>query len=411
MNLKQSLKALTIGISAVLVSACQPEASPQAAAPAAPQVNVAQVIHEQITEWDEFTGRLQAPEQVTLIPRVSGYIDKVHFQEGAAVTQGDVLFEIDGKVFSAEVSRLEAELTSAQSAQHLAKNDFSRANKLFKQKAVSEELIDTRRANMHQAAAAVASVEAALTQSKLNLAYTQVTAPISGRVSYAEATAGNYVTAGQTVLTNIVSTSHMYAYFDVDEQTYLKYARLTAQDKRQDPRSGENPVLMALANEAKFHHQGTIDFVDNKIDQRTGTIRVRAKFANDQGQLIPGLFARLRIAGSSAYQGILVDDKAIGTDLNNKFVLVVKDDNSLEYRGVQLGEKLHGMRIITSGLKSGETIVVNSLQRVRPNMTIEPMPTPMANAQQLEAIKQAKAIFNQAPLTASTAEQAAASQG
>ncbi|AZG71411.1 efflux RND transporter periplasmic adaptor subunit [Shewanella livingstonensis] len=407
---KSIQSTLLVSLTALLLVACgQAPAQQQAGAPAAPEVSVANVIHERITEWDQFTGRLQAPEKVTLVPRVSGYIESVNFKEGALVNKGDVLFTIDSNVFTAEVERLQAELTSAQSANQLAKNDFDRANKLFSQQAVSEELIDTRRSNMHQTAAAVASVKAALTSAKLNLEYTQVTAPITGRVSYANETAGNYVTAGQTQLTSLVSIENMYAYFDIDEQTYLKYASLSGENKRQDPRSGNNTVLMALANETEFTYQGVIDFVDNAVNQQTGTIRVRATFANPENMLMPGLFARISIAGSASYQGILIDDKAIFTDLNNKYVLVVNDENTLEYRSITLGEKIHGLRIVTAGLQPDEKIVVNSLQKVRPSVTITPKLTEMAESSQIEALHQAQLLLDNQPLTAQIADEA--SQG
>ncbi|MGX9462798.1 efflux RND transporter periplasmic adaptor subunit [Shewanella sp. A14] len=411
MNTFKSIQTtLLVSLVALLLVACgQQPAQQKASAPAAPEVSVANVLHERITEWDQFTGRLQAPQKVTLVPRVSGYIESVNFKEGALVNKGDVLFTIDSKVFAAEAERLEAELTSAMSANQLAKNDYDRANKLFSQQAVSEELIDTRRSNMHQTAAAVASVKAALTRAKLNVEYTHVTAPISGRVSYANETAGNYVTAGQTQLTSLVSTSNMYAYFDIDEQTYLKYASLSVENKRQDPRSGNNTVLMALANESEFSYQGVIDFVDNAVNQQTGTIRVRASFSNPENRLLPGLFARISIAGSASYDGILIDDKAIFTDLNNKYVLVVNEQNTLEYRGVTLGEKIHGLRIITAGLQPDDQIVVNSLQKVRPSVTITPKLTDMADSSQIEALHQAQLLFDNQPLTAQVADDA--SQG
>ncbi|PKG79279.1 efflux transporter periplasmic adaptor subunit [Shewanella sp. Actino-trap-3] len=400
---------LLVSLTALLLVACGEQPAQQANTSAAPKVDVANVLYERITEWDQFTGRLQAPEKVTLVPRVSGYIESINFKEGALVQKGDVLFTIDSSVFIAEYERLKAELTSAISANQLAKNDYARANKLFYQQAVSEELIDTRRSTMHQTAAAVASVNAALTRAQLNVEYTHVTAPITGRVSYANETAGNFVTAGQTHLTSLVSTSHMYAYFDIDEQSYLKYAALSFENKRQNPRLGNNAVVMALANETSFNHQGVIDFVDNAVNQQTGTIRVRANFANQDNQLLPGLFARISIAGSESYQRILIDDKAIMTDLSNKFVLVVSDKNILEYRGVSLGAKLHGLRIITAGLSPNDTIVVNSLQKVRPNVTIEPNQTDMAGDGQLEALHQAQQILDNQPLTAHVADDA--SQG
>lgn len=384
-------------VTALVLTACgSAETSPQAQQPPTPKVSVANVLNESVTEWDEFTGRLEAPEQVTLIPRVSGYINSVNFNEGALVQKGDILFQIDADIFAAEVQRLKANLVSATAAQKLAKNDYDRAYKLYKKKAVSEELLDTRQANMHQTIAEVASVKAALVRAELDLAYTKVKAPISGRVSYANVTTGNYVTAGQTELTSLVSTAHMYAYFDIDEQTYLKYVQLTASNQRNDQRAGDNPVFMALANEADFSHSGVIDFVDNAINRTTGTIRVRARFANLNNDLLPGLFTRIRIAGSGTYKGILIDDKAIGTDLSNKFVLVVGEANKLEYRGVTLGEKVQGLRIIKGGLKAHERIVVNGLQKVRPNMVVAPVIVPMATEDNLSALRHDQAVLEQA---------------
>ncbi|MGI2196984.1 efflux RND transporter periplasmic adaptor subunit [Shewanella baltica] len=395
-------------VAAFVLSACGEQTAQQGPAPSAPMVDVAQVLHERVTEWDEFTGRLQAPESVTLIPRVSGYIDSVNFKEGALVKKGDVLFRIDPSVFEVEVARLKADLASALSAEQLATNDFERAHKLFDQKAVSAELLDTRESNKRQTAAAVASVKAALMRAELDLAYTQVQAPIDGRVSYANVTAGNYVTAGQSVLTSLVSTASMYAYFDVDEQTYLKYVKLTAEKKRNDPRAGDNPVYMALANERDYQHIGMVDFVDNAMDKQTGTIRVRASFDNEDNSLLPGLFARLRTAGSGAYEGILIDDKAVGTDLNNKFVLVVGADGLVEYRGVTLGEKVQGLRIVTQGLMAEDKIVVNGMQRVRPKMQIDPHMVEMVDSDKLEALRQAQLLLdkNQDTLTAQAVETA-----
>ncbi|MCS6229456.1 efflux RND transporter periplasmic adaptor subunit [Shewanella baltica] len=395
-------------VAAFVLSACGEQTAQQGPAPSAPMVDVAQVLHERVTEWDEFTGRLQAPESVILIPRVSGYIDSVNFKEGALVKKGDVLFRIDPSVFEVEVARLKADLASALSAEQLATNDFERAHKLFDQKAVSAELLDTRESNKRQTAAAVASVKAALMRAELDLAYTQVQAPIDGRVSYANVTAGNYVTAGQSVLTSLVSTASMYAYFDVDEQTYLKYVKLTAEKKRNDPRAGDNPVYMALANERDYQHIGMVDFVDNAMDKQTGTIRVRASFDNEDNSLLPGLFARLRTAGSGAYEGILIDDKAVGTDLNNKFVLVVGADGLVEYRGVTLGEKVQGLRIVTQGLMAEDKIVVNGMQRVRPKMQIDPHMVEMVDSDKLEALRQAQLILdkNQDTLTAQAVETA-----
>jgi membrane fusion protein, multidrug efflux system len=383
-------------IAAIVLSACgNPEAANQAEAPPAPEVSVAQVVSERITEWDEFTGRLQAPETVNLMPRVSGYIDKVHFTEGALVNKGDLLVQIDPKPFAAEVARLKAELQSAQSALALAENEYQRAEKLSVARAISAELLDTRLASKQQTAANVASVKAALHRAELDLSYTRITAPISGRVSYALITAGNYVNAGQSHLTSLVSTDKMYAYFDVDEQSYLKYLRLSENGKRADTRDATaNPVYMALANDSDYQHMGNIDFVDNSVNQQTGTIRIRATFANNDNSLLPGLFARIKLVGSDSYQGILIDEKAIGTDLNNKYVLLVNAENQLEYRAVKLGEKVNGLRIVREGLSANDKIVVNGLQRVMPNIQIAPKQVDMATKEQLAGLRKAQQLLD-----------------
>lgn len=397
MSAKNTVRTFMLGsIAALVLAACgNPEAASQAQAPAAPQVSVAQVVYERITEWDEFTGRLQAPQTVNLVPRVSGYIEQVHFSEGSLVRQGDLLVQIDPRPFAAEVARLQAELQSAKSAAVLAENDYQRAEKLSSQRAISAEVLDSRLSRKQQTAAAVASVKAALERAELDLSYTRITAPISGRVSYAQVTSGNYVNAGQSQLTSLVSTDKMYAYFDVDEQSYLKYARLTEAGKRADTRdAAANPVYMALADDARYSHIGSIDFVDNSLNQATGTIRVRASFANSDNRLLPGLFARIKLVGSASYDGVLIDEKAVGTDLNNKYVLVVNADNQLEYRAVTLGEKVNGLRIVREGLSAQDRIVVNGLQRVMPNMQIEPKLVKMASAEQLTALRYEQAVLD-----------------
>ncbi|MEH6447413.1 MAG: efflux RND transporter periplasmic adaptor subunit [Oleispira sp.] len=386
MQLNRTFKVGLLMGSLSLLSAC---GEPSALAPQqmAPAVSVAEVIHQRITEWDEFTGRLEAPESVSLRPRISGYIDSIGFKEGAIVKAGQPLFYIDDRSYKAEVRRLEAELADVNSQLKLANSTFVRANELTEKNAISVELFDSRAADLEQAKARLRSTSAALEIAKLNLSYTKVTAPITGRVSRAQITAGNLVSAGQTELTTIVSVNQVYAYFDADEQTYLKYIKLAQEGTRPSSREVKNPVYMGLANESGFPHEGYIDFVDNQVNPATGTIRGRAVFENPKGNFIPGLFTRIKLIGSASYDGILIDDKAIATDLSNKYVLVLDSENKAQYRAITLGEKLNGLRIVKSGLTAEDSIVVNGLQRVRPGAQVAPEVVPMAQADELKNLQ------------------------
>jgi multidrug efflux system membrane fusion protein len=364
----------------------------------APQVAVASVVHERISEWDEFTGRLQAAQTVALKPRVSGYIQKVLFTEGALVEEGDLLIQLDPAPFQSEVTRLRAKLGSAQAAARLARSNLERAEQLSGQEAISAEILDSRRAVREQAGAQVRSATAALRKAQLDLSYTRITAPISGRVSYALITAGNFVSAGQTQLTSLVSLDKMHAYFEVDEQRYWKLTQQEAANQWTQGANGQaNPVYMSLQNETNEYYLGYIDFVDNSVNQATGTIKLRATFDNTERNLIPGLYAHIKLHSSEAYHGILIDDKAIGTDLNNKYVLV-SNDEVLEYRAVSLGDKIHGLRIVKQGLKANEKIVVNGLQRVRAKMRISAKMVDMVNAETLSQLRNEQQLVEQSSL-------------
>lgn len=392
----------------VLLSACKPE--PQGQPPSAPPVSVAEVIYQTITEWDEFTGRLQAPESVELRPRVAGYIEQILFEEGALVEAGTPLVTIDSRSFKAEVSRLQASLANARSQLALAESEYQRAKALSAKKAISDEVVDNRLAQLRRASAELKSVNAALDVANLNLDFATVKAPIDGRVSNARVTKGNYVAAGDTLLTSIVSTDKIYAYFDADEATYLKYIKQVQAGSRPSADEVKNPVYMALAGENDFPHQGHIDFVDNQVNPSTGTIRGRAVFDNEDGVFLPGLFARLRVIGSASYEAILIDDKAVGTDLSKKFVLLLDENNVAQYREVVLGETVGGLRIVHSGLKSGDKIVVNGLQRVRPGSPVMPEEVKMASEevlQKLQAVQQrVDKVVNQQQVSNRAAEPA-----
>ncbi|MEB0077691.1 efflux RND transporter periplasmic adaptor subunit [Pseudomonas sp. CCI3.2] len=371
-----------------------------AQAPGAPKVTVAQVLEQPITEWDEVTGRLEAPETVEVRPRVSGQIDSVAFVDGALVKKGDLLFQIDPRPFEHEVHRLEAQLQQTRATLTRTGNEAQRGQRLLSSNAISAELADTRTTSAQEAKAGVDAVQAQLDLARLNLSFTRVIAPITGRVSRAEITAGNIVTADVTALTSVVSTDKVYAYFDADERVFLKYGQLSRQGKR----GQTTPVYMGLSNEEGNTHVGQMNFVDNQVNPKTGTIRGRAVFDNRDGQYTPGLYARLKLVGSPTYSGTLISDEAVGTDLGKKFVLVVDKDNKVAYRSVELGPKLEGLRIVRSGLQKDERIVISGLQRVRPGAPIDPQVAPMASpeviailAQQRQALEASNQPAAQSP--------------
>jgi RND family efflux transporter MFP subunit len=340
---------------------------------------VAQVQQREVTEWDEFTGRLEAVDQVEIRPRVSGYIKRVAFDEGKEVKKGEVLFEIDPRPYQADLARAEAELERARSAAALAKSEVQRAGKLVDVQAISREEFDSRTSAEAQGGATVRAAEAAVETARLNLEWTRVRSPIGGRVSNALVTAGNLVQAGPpagAVLTTVVSVDSMYLYFDSDEQTYLRYAS-EAKSAGTNWRTVRLPVYLGLANESGFPHEGRLDFVDNQVDPNTGTIRTRAVFSNRSRTLTPGLFARVKLVGNQKTNALLVRDAAIGTDQDRKFVLVVGPGDTLAYRPIVPGRLTDGLRIVTSGLKAGDRVVVNGLMRVRPGMKVAPTLTAM----------------------------------
>ncbi|MBI2380522.1 MAG: efflux RND transporter periplasmic adaptor subunit [Gammaproteobacteria bacterium] len=372
---------------AALLSACGQGTPGAAQAPAAPQVSVAEVISQPLNEWDEFTGRLEAPQTVEVRPRVSGYVERVAFTEGALVAKGELLFQIDARPFEAEVKRLEGELRRAQARAALTRSERERGARLKAKHAISAEDFDARASAAAEADAGVAATAAALEAAKLNLGFTRITAPIDGRVSNARITEGNLVTAGSSLLTTVVSTDKVYAYFDADESVYLKYAQLAREGRRPSSREHKNPIYLGLANEPGHPHLGHVDFVDNRVNPATGTIRGRAVFDNADGAFTPGLFARLKLVASETYEGVLINERAVATDLSNKFVLVLDKDGKAQYRPVTLGPKLDGLRIVKAGLKAGERIVVNGLQRVRPGMGVTPKPVSMAEPAQLDRLQ------------------------
>jgi multidrug efflux system membrane fusion protein len=341
--------------------------APAQAAPMAPEVDVAAVVDKTVTDWQEYSGRLEAVDKVDVRPLVSGTIVSVNFKDGSLVKKGDVLFVIDPRPYAAEVDRAQAQLAAAKARNGYAQSDWQRAQRLIEDNAIAKRDFDEKKNAAVEAAANVQAAEAALETARINLGYTKIVAPVSGRVSRAEVTLGNVVSvgAGTPPLTTLVSVSPIYASFDVDEQTYLKYIGRA--------RTGTQvPVELGLADEAGYSRTGTVASVDNRLDTASSTIRVRARFDNPDGTLVPGLYARIKVGGGAPHRALLVDEAAIGTDQDKKFVLVVDAQDRVAYRPVSLGA-LHGnLRVITAGLASGDRIVVHGIQRVRPGATVRP---------------------------------------
>lgn len=339
------------------------------AAPAAAPVSAAVVVQKPVAETQEFSGRLEAVEHVEIRPRVSGYITAVDFTPGAEVKKGQLLFVIDPRPYQAEAERAEAAAKSARAKAELARLELTRDERLLGDKAIAQREYDASASSQKQLDADARAAEAQAEAARLNLAYTRVTAPIDGRVSKAEITLGNLVDAS-AVLTSIVSLDRIYASFDGDEETYL---RVSGQ-----AHDGQTvPVQVGLANEDGFPHQGKLEFVDNQLDTRTGSVRMRALFANRDRTMAPGLFARVQIGGGDKHEALLITDRAVGTDQSHKYVFVVGADGKAEYRTVGLGPVVDGLRVVRTGLKPGEKIVVDGLQRVRPGAPVAAQVVPM----------------------------------
>src|SRR5258705_12120187 len=347
--------------------------------PQPPTVSVVQPVAREVVEWDEYIGRLESPETVEVRARVSGYLDKVHFKEGKPVKAGDLLFTIDRRPYKADLDRAAADYERAQSQTELARNDADRAQKLIQTKAISTEDFDTKVKNYAAAQAAERSARATLDLAKLNYEFTEIRAPIDGRISRALVTQGNLISggvsgAGATLLTTIVSLDPLYLYGDADERAILKYIRLSKEGKRVSARDQEIPAEMGLADETGFPHMGHMDFVDNRVDPNTGTLRARGVFTNSDHSLSPGFFARLRIPGSGKYPALLIPDRALGSDQSQKFVYVVNAEKKVEFRPVKIGPVVDGLCVVKEGLKSGEQVIVEGLMRVRPGVTVDPKP-------------------------------------
>ena len=346
------------------LTGCTPEADAQGGPPQAMPVSVAPAVQRSVNDSEEFSGRLEAIDYVELRPRVSGTIDKVHFVDGAIVRKGELLFTIDPRPFEAELSRAQSQLASVKTKFELAQSQLARARTLLESQAASKEEVDQLSSGSRTSQADIQGAEAALRVARLNLEYTQVRAPIGGRASRANITAGNLVNE-QSVLTTIAGIDRVYAYFDGSEQTFLRLKAASANSKAPKVRLG-------LANEQGFPHAGQVDFVDNRLNPQTGAIRLRASFDNAKGQFTPGLSAKLRMEDTTTYDAVLVPDRAIGTDQTKKFVYVVAANGQPQFREVRPGALIDGMRVVQGGVKAGEHVVVDGLQRIMPGMPVTP---------------------------------------
>jgi membrane fusion protein, multidrug efflux system len=365
----------SLALLAVALAGCGQSQPPQAAA-AAPPVTVAQPVKRTVTDWDEFTGRFEAVEEVQVKARVGGFVTNVEFKDGDMVRAGDLLYLIDARPFEAVAAQADGQLADARAKAELAKRDLDRGLNLVQTSAVSEQVVDQRRQALQAAHAAEIIAEGALKAAKLNIEFTHVMAPITGRVSRHLVSVGNLVSGSDngtsTLLTSIVSLDPIYIYFDVDEPTYLKNNKLWFEGKRPSSRDTPNPVQVALTGETKPSHEGKMDFVDNRLDVSTGTLRSRALIPNKDLSILPGLFGRVRLIGSSPYEAFLIPDTAIATDQSRKIVFVVKDDNTVEAKSVVLGPLDEGLRVIREGLQAEDKVIIDGIQRARVGAKVTP---------------------------------------
>jgi len=368
---------ITVGILSIFLTAggCKKNAAPrQAALP----VNVVTVIEKEVNEWDEFTGRLDPVESVEIRPRVSGYITEIHFEAGAIVKKGDLLYVIDPRPYQADFDRAKAEVDRMDAQLKLSQIELNRAKELRDKNTISASEFDQKAATYQGAAAAKSSAEAAKNSAALNLEFTQIKSPVDGRVSDQRITVGNLVQPGagaESVLTTVVSIDPIYAKVDADENAILKYVKLAEEGKRVSARTAKIPAWVELGNETDFPHEGYVDFVDNRLDPSTGTVRARMVLKNWNPSLItPGFFVRVRVAGATPYRAALVADRVISSQQGLKFAFVVKSDNTIERRNLETGSLFEGKRIVKNGLKDGEKVVSTRLQLLQAGMKVQPIP-------------------------------------
>jgi RND family efflux transporter MFP subunit len=360
---------LLFATSLALIS-CNKQAPPPESQP--PPVTIAKPVQKEIIEWDYYTGRTAAVENVNITPRVSGYIDNVSFRAGDRVNKGDLLFVIDPRPYQAALDQAKAQLSEAQANQQLQDANFARQDKLRLNGVIAKEDYDTALSNKNQAAARVLAGAASVESAQLNLTFTRVISPIRGLIARELVTVGNLVQTDTTLLTNIVSVDPIYAYFNVDERSVLRYQQQVRLGKLPNARHEAVSVYLQLANENGFPHQGSIDFINNQFNTSTGTLEVRGLFSNANGVLIPGAFVRIRVAGSPLTQALLVSDRAVGTDQGQKYVLVVDKDNVVVVKPVVLGPEAEGLRVVRTGLTADDQVIINGIVNARPGSKVSP---------------------------------------
>ncbi len=359
------------GLLCLALTACNNASTPTNTAPPAPpppKVKITQAVTQDVTEWDDFTGRIAAVESVDVKARVSGYLDNVSFSAGSMVHKGDVLFQIDARPYQAQLDYAQAELGRAQTKQQLAQNDFMRAERLFQAKAISAEEHDARSKGLQETSAAVKSAQANVAIARLNVDYTTLRSPIDGRIDREFITVGNMVNANDSLLTQITKIDPVYVYIPADERSVLKYQRYLASSKTQ---TAAIPVRLALSDEQSFTHLGHLDFIAPNADANTGTVSLRAVFPNRDGLLQPGFFARVQIQATPTYSALLIPERAIASDQAQRFVWVVDDKQQVSYRKVELGARINGLRVIRAGLNANDWLVYEGLPRLKPGLTVD----------------------------------------
>ncbi len=372
---ERRLRSAVAAAATIVLAACGGNAEQQFPPP---DVSVAAVVQKSVTEWDDYSGHIEAIESAEIRPRVSGHLRRVHYKEGGLVTKGQILFSIDDREYAAATEAARADSARAAARVALAKQELNRAEALIAARAVSQGELDTRRMEAQQADADLLAAKARQARAELDLGFTRVTAPFAGRAGAALMKPGNVVSQNETLLTTLVSVDPVYVSFTGDERAYLRYQELARNGTRQSSREARNPVLVGLANEVGFPHRGEMDFVDNALDPESGTIRARAVVPNPDGVFTPGLFARVRLLGGSQENALLIHEQAVLTDQDRRYVYVLGANASAERRDVTLGPTIETLRIVQTGLKPGDKVIVNGMRKIFfPGQPVKPRDVPM----------------------------------